>query len=81
MRSETQDTSVAALVAALSHYLDQHPKAADTLEGIAQWWLPVPLARTGRPKDLANAVAQLVENGRLLAVASPDGQVIYTCRR
>lgn len=81
MRSETQDTSVAALVAALSHYLDQHPKAADTLEGIAQWWLPVPLARAGRPKDLADAVAQLVVDGRLLAVASPDGQVIYTCSR
>lgn len=81
MRSETQDTSVAAFVAALSHYLDQHPKAADTLEGIALWWLPVPLARAGRPKELADAVAQLVVDGRLLAVASPDGQVIYTCSR
>jgi hypothetical protein len=81
LRSDTQDASVAVLQAALSRYLDRHPRAADTLEGIALWWLPAPLGRDSRPEDLARAVAQLTESGRLQRVESPDGQVIYANRR
>jgi hypothetical protein len=81
VKSETHDKTVAALVAELSHYLAQHPRAADTLDGIAQWWVPARLARSGHPDALTDAVSRLVAEARLCAVASPDGQVIYRAGR
>jgi hypothetical protein len=75
--SKPQDASVQPLLAALASYLDTHPRAADTLEGIARWWLPEPFACDSRPEDLARAVEQLTAQGRLHSLASPDGQTIY----
>ncbi len=36
--SEDQD-HIADLASAIEAYLDAHPAAADTAEGIARWWL------------------------------------------
>lgn len=76
-RVRTQDARIDALCEALTEYLDAHAHAADTVEGIARWWLPDDLARDSRPEDLACAVERLTRRGRLHPVASPDGRTLY----
>lgn len=61
---------------AIEAYLARHPLAADTEQGIAQWWLPdqgvtVPIV------CLRVALDALVQQGRLCAVPLPDGRVLY----
>lgn len=36
---QTQDEQIATIANAIERYLDSHPDAADTAEGIARWWL------------------------------------------
>jgi len=57
-------------------YLDDHPDAQDTLEGIVQWWL---LEREiqhwmGRVKD---ALDELVAEGLISEYEGRDGQIHY----
>ena len=40
VRNVSEDKSqIADLARAIEHYLEAHPAAADTSEGIARWWL------------------------------------------
>ena len=61
---------------AVQGYLARHPRAADTEQGIAQWWLPQmgvdePLA------DVRQALQALLLNAKLLRIVLPDGRAIY----
>lgn len=63
-------------VQAILGYLAQHPLAADTEQGIAQWWLPqmgvdVPLA------DVQQALQALLLSAKVLRIVLPDGRAIY----
>jgi len=63
-------------IEAIEAYLARHPHAADTEQGIAQWWLPdmgvdVPVI------DVHRALDVLVRQGRVLPSVLPDGSVIY----
>lgn len=61
---------------AIEAYLARHPLAADTEQGIAQWWLP----STGVTVPIVCvriALDALVQQGRLRAVPLPDGRVLY----
>ncbi|HMD96324.1 MAG TPA: hypothetical protein VKM93_03200 [Terriglobia bacterium] len=66
------------LAEAVSAYLAQHPQAMDSLEGIAEWWLP----RSSGHVDL-NALARtldvMVEHGILEKVGT--GRVSYRLKR
>jgi hypothetical protein len=60
----------------IERYVNDHPRAADTPEGIRGWWV----ARQRYDEsldDVQNALDYLVELGRLSRVALPDGAVIY----
>ena len=59
---------------AVLSYLDLHPDAADTLMGIARWWLDLPPRRLPR---LAAALERLAEQGRLGRRVLRDGTVVY----
>lgn len=39
MREDLPVPEVAAVAQAIRHYLDEHPRAADTARGIQRWWL------------------------------------------
>ena len=61
-------------------YLRLHPSAADTLEGIAAWWIRglgdnVPRA------TLASQLDALVNAGELRRISTPDGGILYASVR
>jgi hypothetical protein len=65
-----------AIADAVLSYLRENPRAADTLEGISQWWLGrdrPPPARV----DVGVALELLVARGRIVQQVKSDGVVIY----
>jgi hypothetical protein len=58
-------------------YLNEHPDATDTLEGIAQWWL---LERKIKyQRDLAReALAELVGKELVLEISAGDSRIYRT---
>ena len=65
-----ESASVGNIAQEILRYLERHPDAKDTLEGIAQWWLqPQGRARGHRARghqDIARAVAWLCTHDLLL---------------
>lgn len=61
---------------AVISYLGNRPRAADTLEGIVSWWLPLQRYETARVR-IENALRHLVEVGVLRRDRLPDGAELY----
>lgn len=67
------------LTSAITLYLKAHPNAADSVEGIMQWWLP----QQHRPVDvneLQSVLDHLVGSGMLARTPLLDGRMLYTSR-
>jgi hypothetical protein len=73
---DAETTDVAAVAAAIRRYLRDHPHAADTLEGIALWWLSGN-AGNERLTNVQRAIEQLVNQGEVVRQIRRDGTVIY----
>lgn len=61
---------------AINQYFQQHPQAADTVKGIAKWWLPqfgvnLPV------ESVLLGLERMVEAGELDKTEKRDGSVIY----
>jgi hypothetical protein len=69
------DSEVEDIARELEHYISLHPTAADTLRGIARWWL----TRAAIPAldNVETALAALVGRGVLIRKPLPDGNSIY----
>ena len=68
------------VVAAIEAYLERHPEAADSADGIARWWL----ARDGMEdcvEDVRAALARLLDRGVVTARTLPSGERIYSAAR
>lgn len=61
---------------AIVAYLAGHPSAADSEQGIGQWWLPCMGVDVPRA-DLRRAIDRLVDERVLAATRLPGGQLIY----
>ena len=61
---------------AIQAYLARHACAADTLQGIAQWWLSEMGVEVPLP-DVRRALDALVIEGRVERHVLPGGTVIY----
>lgn len=60
----------------ITRYLVQRPHAADTIDGVRQWWLPrFPLDATA--DEIRQALENLVAKGVVVASTLPDGNTIY----
>lgn len=62
---------------AIRAYLAKHPDAADSVEGVARWWLPV----IGLLADIESTEAALVllaRRGLVQRLRAPDGRVMYS---
>lgn len=65
-----------SLIHAITHYLKAHPNAADSEEGIMQWWLPQ--QNQVDMDELQHALDYLVETRALSKTALLDGRMLYT---
>ncbi|MGH8106122.1 MAG: hypothetical protein ACREO1_14000 [Arenimonas sp.] len=75
MSTEAERT-VISLQASLRRYLEKYPEAADSPEGIRQWWLAEELRMT--PIGiLREALKGLVASGEMQLSILPDGTQLY----
>ena len=63
--------------ATIMRYLEKHPESADTVEGVADWWLA--RQRVADTLDLVNqALEQLAEEGLVRKQEISNGRYMYT---
>lgn len=66
----------AVLAEEIRLYLETHPAAADTLDGIVSWWLPGP-RHPPAVESVERALDMLADAGVVEKVTRSDGHVIY----
>ncbi len=70
------ESEITQLDEQILYYMELHPHAADTAEGIATWWLKhdnrVKLSR------VKGALENLVERGMAVRRKSQDGHILYS---
>lgn len=70
------DNEIARVAHDIERYLTSHPHAADTLEGIARWWL-----QQQRYLDSLDqvymALEMLIQRGMVKKITNADGKNIY----
>jgi Fe2+ or Zn2+ uptake regulation protein len=75
-----QSHTVLRIAADIRRYLERHPNAADSVEGVTRWWL----TREGSEESIVNvqqALDLLVEGGTVTKRVQQDGQTIYVRAR
>jgi hypothetical protein len=70
----TSDPS--ALAQGILRYLRDHPEAADSLEGIANWWLP-PMSYAATLESVQVALDQMVAKRQIARFDLADGRTLY----
>ena len=65
-----------AVVEAILRYLSLHPDAADSEDGIADWWMPSMGVKTSA-EAVVGALRTLCRDGLVERTTLPDGRVIY----
>lgn len=71
---------LAAAVAALEAYLERHPEAADSVQGIEQWWL-LSMGVDVSENVVKLALEELEQRAFVRRTTLPDGQVIWRLAR
>jgi Fe2+ or Zn2+ uptake regulation protein len=73
---DTEESRIAQLKDEILKYLGAHPQAADTVEGIANWWLPRQRYEEEIQK-VQQALDDLVERGLVTKTTLADGTTLY----
>ena len=60
-------------------YLRAHPSAADTVDGIMHWWLPLQRYETAR-EVIQKALDDLFEEGLIEYVVTSDNRKVFRLR-
>ena len=68
------------LAEAIRRYLAAHPDAADSEQGVADWWLPVDRFETPL-EEVRKALELLAQEGVVETQTLVDGRVIYRAAR
>ena len=74
-RPNADDAQLQTLAAAVVAYLEVHPNASDTLEGIHRWWLTSDLPHS--TADVARVLEQLCAQGKIEVCPTPDGKSVF----
>ncbi len=73
---QTLEARITCLRDAILEYVRRNPEAADTLRGVADWWLPA--ERRGTPAQvLEQALEELVALRLIVRRQLPDGTILY----
>lgn len=75
MSGSTHDRDVDDIAGELERYVGAHPAAADTVDGIARWWLAGPVQPPLRQVEAA--LDALIRRGVLTRRLLPDGNAVY----
>jgi hypothetical protein len=76
--SDKSDDDVQAVAIEIVRYLREHAEAADTVEGVARWWL----TRQRYEEAVATverAISLLVDGRMVERHTLPDGTAVYRC--
>ena len=77
---QAQGSPVRAVSQVVLEYLQAHPQAAETVEGISAWWLGT--SRRGpRVAAVVEALEALVARGTVTRETTPAGETVYRLRR
>jgi Fe2+ or Zn2+ uptake regulation protein len=77
--SQQDELGLARLSDEILRYLRAHPQAADTVDGIVEWWLPQ--QRYDETVDQVQLVLdELVARGLVDQITLVDGTVLYADR-
>jgi hypothetical protein len=71
-----EDSASNEIEASVVGYLRHHPQAADTVEGIVNWWLPRQRYASERA-SIERALGRLVDAGVLKRSRLPDGVDLF----
>lgn len=74
------DSSLSVMAREILTYLTAHPDAQDTLDGIAQWWLPQATIRYDRTV-IEKALAELTREGMVIEIDVQGSSSLYRLRR
>lgn len=77
MAKEDDEQAVAEVAEIIKRYLDTYPNAADSIEGIARWWLGRQRFEE-RLKAVEQALEYLVAKGEVARTVAADGKAIYS---
>lgn len=67
-----------ALIEAILGYLSSHPQAADSVDGVTNWWLANHGPSPARA-EVEQALTTMVARGLIRRVELPDDTVLYCC--
>jgi len=70
------ESELADLRDVILNYLQRNPSAADSLEGVMNWWLPQAY-ENGDAARIEQALEQLVAEGLVKKISLLDGTVLY----
>lgn len=76
MRTPSGDRIV-LIIESIKHYLEDHPKAADAIEGIANWWLGGQCYPQTQ-EEIQQALDYLVDKGVIRKTELISGRVVYS---
>jgi hypothetical protein len=76
----TDDEQLLTLARGIEHYLEKHPNAADSLEGIQHWW-PVRHRYAEDTLKVERSLELLIAKGIVVRRILPDGKAVYSGRK
>lgn len=76
MATSPRNGNVEASAEAIRRYLQAHPHASDTVDGVLRWWL-APQQFTLPAEQVREALERLVAERIMVRRTLPDGTVIY----
>ncbi len=77
---EINDAEVRRIAEKIACYLRAHPYAADTLEGIAEWWLPSKGIEVSTSM-IQQALDELCTQSIVVCHVQPNGNNIYSSQQ
>lgn len=75
--NEKSASDIKRLQNVILQYLRSNPDAADTLEGIMNWWLPKQRYEQVNVENVYQALEQLITEGEIKKVSLLDGTTLY----